>query len=346
MRFTTIERRFLIVIAALASAVVLLVSLSRPRREVSTKQFTPLARPTAQQVTARTYKTNLEKLAVIARVSGEPLYRPFSLKMDDEGNLYVIDFGDIQVKKFSQQGELLVRFGTAQGSAPGEFRNPIDYDFDPDGNIWVCDSETSLITVFNGSGAVVRTVRVSVSPLRIKVMTNDRFLLMLNGAKQLFGVFDSMGKELYSFGAFIEDQIKNDIVLDGWLARIGREGFVYASLYAGMFAGFSFQGELLCYAQAITPQPLPKAVSTADGGMYVDPEAVIVHRDVCTIADTAFMLSRFGVPNDHVSVIDAYDARKGTYLFSMSVPQKVRSAVVTPERVYTLADTSVTIWKR
>jgi DNA-binding beta-propeller fold protein YncE len=236
--------------------------------------------------------------------------------------------------------------GTAKGDAPGEFRNPIDYDFDDKNNIWVCDSETSLISVFDSRGTVVRTVRVAVSPLRIKVIADDRFLLMLNGNERLFGVFDTTGKKLYSFGTFIEDQIKNDIVLDGWIARVGREGFVYTSLYAGLLAAFSFQGELWSYAEAITPHPLPNAVSTAEGGTYVDPQAAIVHRDVCTIADTAFILSRFGIPSDQGSVIDAYNLREGTYLYSINVPQKARSALVTPDRVYTLADTSITIWKR
>lgn len=266
--------------------------------------------------------------------------------MDPDGHLYVIDFGDVQVKKFSTQGELLLRLGAAEGSAPGEFCNPIDYDFDNQNNIWVCDSQTSLITVFDSTGTVVRTVRVPVIPLRIKVIADDRFLLMLNGNERLFGVFDTTGKELSSFGVFIEDQIKNDIVLDGWLARVGREGFVYASLYAGLLAGFSFHGELWSYAEAITPHALPKVVSTAEGGTYVEPEAAIVHRDVCVIADTAFLLSRFGIPNDQGSVIDAYNLREGAYLYSISVPQKARSAVVTLDRIYTLADTSITIWKR
>jgi len=241
---------------------------------------------------------------------------------------------------------LLLRLGGAKGSAPGEFRNPIDYDFDPENNIWVCDSQTSLITVFDNKGTVLRTVRVAVSPMRIKVITRDRFLLMLSGAAQLFGVFDTTGREVYSFGTFIEDQIKNDIVLDGWLARVGREGFVYAPLYAGMFTSFSFRGELWSYAEAITPQPLPKLVVTVEGGTYVDPKAPIVHRDVCTIADTTFILSRFGLPNDKESILDAYSVREGTYLYSIRIPKKVRSAVVTPHWVYTLADTSITIWKR
>jgi hypothetical protein len=346
MALTTGERRFLFSIVALVLAGILAVLLLYREKKVAVSALTSLSQPLAQRAGGRTIQLNLTKVAVIERVSGEPLYRPFSLKVDEEGNLYVIDFGDIHIKKISTRGDLLVRFGTARGSAPGEFRNPIDYDFDPDNNIWVCDSETSLISVFDRRGSLIQTIRVPVTPLRIKVIARDRCLLMLNGRPQLFAVFDTTGRELHSFGTFIENQIRNDIVLDGWLARVGREGFVYASLYAGILTGLSFEGELWSYYQAITPQPWPRTVVTADGGTYVDNEAPIVHRDVCTVGDTAFALSRFGVRNGEESILDAYAVRDGRYLYSLSIPQKARSAVVAGSYIYTLADTTITVWLR
>lgn len=340
------ERSFLFVFLGLVLSGFLVVFLSQRDSGGVVQHSTALPTASQQALKNRSWVAVPSKLSVISRVGGEPLYRPFSLKSDQEGNLYVIDFGDVQIKKISKTGELLLRLGKGKGSAPGEFRNPIDYDFDSQNNIWVCDSETALITVFDRNGKVVRTVRIPATPLRIVVISQNRFLLMLNSREQLFGVFDTTGKQDITFGSFIENQIKHDIVLDGWLTPIRNQGFVYAPLYAGFLAKFSYDGDALFYTHTIVSSPWPKAVESSEGGVYVDRNAPVVLRDVCNFKDTIYTLSRFGLKSDQESAIDAYSKQDGRYLYSIRLPQKARSALVTADNIYTLADTTITIWGR
>ena len=57
------------------------------------------------------------------------LNRPQDLKVDAQGNMYVLDWGDVEFKVFAPDGRLLRTFGK-KGQGPGEFDIPV---FSPEG---------------------------------------------------------------------------------------------------------------------------------------------------------------------------------------------------------------------
>ena len=76
---------------------------------------------------------------------------PHGLHVDSEGNVWVTDFGGNeagtkghQVIKFSPEGEILMRLGTAgvPGSSPDHFNQPCDVITAPNGDIFVADGHS------------------------------------------------------------------------------------------------------------------------------------------------------------------------------------------------------------
>ena len=51
------------------------------------------------------------------------LNRPFDLRVDAQGNIFVLDWGDVQFKVFAPDGRLLRAFGK-EGQGPGELPSP------------------------------------------------------------------------------------------------------------------------------------------------------------------------------------------------------------------------------
>jgi DNA-binding beta-propeller fold protein YncE len=61
-----------------------------------------------------------------------------NIALDDQGNVFVADFYNHRIQKFTADGTFLTSFGT-EGSGPGEFFYPIALDVMPDGSLYVVD---------------------------------------------------------------------------------------------------------------------------------------------------------------------------------------------------------------
>lgn len=61
-----------------------------------------------------------------------------NIAIDDQGNVFVADFYNHRIQKFTPNGTFLTAFG-AEGSGPGEFFFPIALDVMPDGSLYVVD---------------------------------------------------------------------------------------------------------------------------------------------------------------------------------------------------------------
>ncbi|MGJ7031298.1 peptidyl-alpha-hydroxyglycine alpha-amidating lyase family protein [Niabella hirudinis] len=80
---------------------------------------------------------------------------PHGLKVDKENNIWVTDVGLHQVFKFSYEGKLLLKLGTAKvaGSDPLHFNKPTDIAIAKDGSFYVSDGYgNSRIIKFSATG--------------------------------------------------------------------------------------------------------------------------------------------------------------------------------------------------
>jgi hypothetical protein len=79
---------------------------------------------------------------------------PSGIDTDSLDNVYVADFSNDRIQKFSADGELLATWGTT-GSGNGQFIQPFDVAVDGSGNIYVADRANSRIQKFDSTGTYV-----------------------------------------------------------------------------------------------------------------------------------------------------------------------------------------------
>ena len=76
---------------------------------------------------------------------------PSGIDADALDNVFVADFSNNRVQKFSPDGEFLAQWGTA-GSADGQFNQPVDVAVDDSGNFYVADRANARVQKFNSAG--------------------------------------------------------------------------------------------------------------------------------------------------------------------------------------------------
>jgi len=64
-----------------------------------------------------------------------------------DGNVFVADFYNHRIQKFTPEGKFLVAFGS-QGNEPGQLERPTDMALDDEGNVFVVDFGNNRIQEF------------------------------------------------------------------------------------------------------------------------------------------------------------------------------------------------------
>jgi len=87
---------------------------------------------------------------------------PRDVVMASDGNIYVADSASHSIKKFTSEGDLVLKIGklgawsTAQGTGDGEFVFPFSVAVAPDGNLYVVDKNNNRIQKFDPDGVFLR----------------------------------------------------------------------------------------------------------------------------------------------------------------------------------------------
>jgi|GEM_PF-323887 len=76
---------------------------------------------------------------------------PFGVDVDAEGNVYVSDYMNNRIQKFTSTGTYLTQWGSA-GSGNGQFDHPRGIAIDAAGNVYVADTNNQRIQKFTGTG--------------------------------------------------------------------------------------------------------------------------------------------------------------------------------------------------
>jgi tripartite motif-containing protein 71 len=79
---------------------------------------------------------------------------PTGIAIDKDGNVYVADFSNDRIQKFSSDGTFITKWGSS-GSGDGEFRFPTGIAIDKDGNVYVADSWNDRIQKFSSDGTFI-----------------------------------------------------------------------------------------------------------------------------------------------------------------------------------------------
>lgn len=101
------------------------------------------------------------------------LNRPIYLKLDSQGNIYVMDWGDVEIKVFSPDGRLLRTIGK-KGQGPGEFDVPASFVITVDDQIFLLSGRQYQISVLDLAGAYLSGFKVEGYCMDLGVDRNHR----------------------------------------------------------------------------------------------------------------------------------------------------------------------------
>ena len=105
---------------------------------------------------------SLEFVRRIGELNGDEnhsFFKPSGIDFDFEGNLYVVDSGNVRIQKFSPDGEFLQSLGR-KGQGPGEFQLMGGISLNERSEMHITDLNTSDIKVLSPSGEAIRKIHV------------------------------------------------------------------------------------------------------------------------------------------------------------------------------------------
>jgi hypothetical protein len=109
--------------------------------------------------------------------NGKPLFNRISdIVVDDAGRIYVLDIGDVQVKVFSSDGELLFAFGS-RGQGPGDLGSPGPIRLSPLGQVVINDAENRRIEIFSAEGSYLSEWKIEGSGYLVGVDRSGNIFL-------------------------------------------------------------------------------------------------------------------------------------------------------------------------
>ena len=83
---------------------------------------------------------------------------PWGITLDSDGNVYVADWSNDRVQKFTPDGQPLGVIGES-GDGDGQLNRPSDMAVDGDGNVYVTDWGNERVQVFGPDGGFLLALR-------------------------------------------------------------------------------------------------------------------------------------------------------------------------------------------
>ncbi|GEM_PF-1697383 len=265
----------------------------------------------------------------------DSLLQPMSIERFGQ-QLYVSDFSDMKIKKFSSDGEYLGSFGK-KGRGPGEFQLPIDYDFRGD-TLFVIDTRRRKFMLFDAKSTDFITSRdIKFHPYRM-AMIDRNLILEVSMTENLFYLSDTELDVSHRFGQFIDDQKKNGISVTGNVMAVRDTGFVFSPAMASYLYYFDRQGNRTKTIRTPDRIPFkePNVRKSGDRRFITAPESKVRTERLAMAGDKLYVFQSYTKDDEALpaSFMDVYQLDSGRYLHSVKFSFSVRDAVFGDETLY------------
>ncbi|MEQ9091589.1 MAG: hypothetical protein RIE52_10900 [Balneola sp.] len=241
--------------------------------------------------------------------------------------LYVADYADMKIKRFTSNGRYIDKFGENIGRGPSDLTQILDISFS-DEALYVIDAETQLIKIFSKrTNKSTQAFRVDQFTFRVIVLNESKVTQSLS--QDLFRTYNRHNKLHKIFGELTNNQFANIMSFGGTLLPSNKKNeFIYVPTYASYLLFYNTEGEFIKSIQTIDRLPFPKSEATNTGVRAPKPDLVV---QSTTFNDEFIFIqySRRPLPdssndqfNIHHSFVDVYTRDGENYIKSIILPQR------------------------
>ena len=119
---------------------------------------------------------------------------------DAQGNVYVLDNGNLRIQVFDASGKFLRSFGH-EGEGPGEFKMPSCFSVNALGEVALYDMMTQRVSVLDSEGKLLRD-RIVDRPVKGLLLRDDGSLVLAYGGKVApkFEALSASNASLWQYG--------------------------------------------------------------------------------------------------------------------------------------------------
>ncbi len=277
------------------------------------------------------------------------LYHIWGLDIDQNKNVYALDFGRMVVLKFDSTGNYLAHYGEGRGGGPGEFKNISGFSVDAENRVWICDPPQNRISCFNSRGEHLFDLNPDVLVTRAGDVRNRIVAKVAQLGLPMFAVLNQDAGIEQNFGWLHPLQERDTKVVFEGPVVLTEQG-IYAFFFRlPFFAKIDYNGQLVYLRAPVGKHELPVIHTMKVGeqvGTWIDQAApwITISASVDVDAGKIFLLSP-PVQKNGKSVIDVYSEADGEYLYSFMLPEKVRIAKIRHSVVYAAQDTLISSWR-
>ena len=215
--------------------------------------------------TERVWLVNSLKKIDISSQINDSLYSPMIMKSYHDV-LFIADFSDMQIKRFTSSGEYIDYFGENIGRGPSDFLMIPDFTVLQD-TLYVMDANAFSIKLFNtNTREHIRNIKLKYLGSRVtttsnKIVTQSNIL-----PEKLFRVYDQKDSVKSVFGITTKTEISNSLSFDGKILSNNKaKEIIYIPFYASYLFYFNEEGTTLRTIKTIDRQEFPKSEQSSTG---------------------------------------------------------------------------------
>jgi hypothetical protein len=104
------------------------------------------------------------------------------INVDDDGNIYGVDWDRKRIQKYDPEGQYLLTIGR-HGQGPGEFGNVWAPHFDKDNHLYVRDIVNHKVSFFDLNGTLAREIKMPLKAGDIQVNSRGEYVAYVNEEK-------------------------------------------------------------------------------------------------------------------------------------------------------------------
>jgi len=177
--------------------------------------------------------------------------------------LYVVDYADMKIKRFSSTGRFIDKFGKNIGRGPSDFLQILDFSVYGNTLTAIDKTYTAKKFLLNSENSH-KTVKLKNFTYRV-VSSKDEFIT-LGFTQELFKTYGVNDSIKVSFGELSDMQFANIFGFGGYLT-LGREDdiFIYAPRFASYLIFYSVDGRYIKSIQTIDRMEFQKPIRNEYG---------------------------------------------------------------------------------